>query len=572
MEENQDFLLESKKIEIKLKMHVLNFLKVFKGNRTSVSIKDYLRKTELQIAILFFGIGSLIAIASGADSSFDLLNYHLFNGWRTLNLGGNDYLPTSIWTFFPSVLDGIFYLLWKLTSPAVLNFLIGGLQGLIGFFAYRFVKQFEVNYNRFSASSFIVGILTLSSPLTRSQFGSSMGDLTLVIIEIFLFTEIVSTKLRGNSMPACKIAILLGLTLALKPAHVSIIVVLGMLSLFSCKFFDQIKFAAIAFSSFILFSLPWWIKAFVVTGSPLFPYFLTSQKEILSSPAVLHSYPLWVVHTFSDLLKHTFYPGGGPTINSEVPFLDFAVPLGVIVLLLSFIVHFSNSLNRQIKNRAFFAGQLALSAGILSFVINQMIFTGVRYVLASYSLIWLGLGLIVVSNTRKFSKLVSFFLVLVFCFNTFRPETTYFPVTSAAVTIAPVPDFGRMRGAYLYNPANHFSPPYQFNSEDIVLLGQEQTSFLGPLWGINAQFVGLQAYILGKDASVEINRRLKATIIRGGKIYLVALSVNLATERAQLATISTDYDFNACLEVPNPYERTLSMCRVNLKSEMDLRN
>jgi hypothetical protein len=508
----------------------------------------------------------MLAIISGADSSFDLLNYHLFNGWRTFDLGGRDYLPTSIWTFFPSALDAIYYLFWKLTTPTTLNFFIGGFQGLIGFSVYRFVRQFENNKSAFSTKSFAVGVLALSSPITRSQFGSSLGDLTLVTLEIFLFTKIATIKVRKKStMPLMRLAILLGLILALKPAHVCIVVTLGLFSIYHCSIKNKIKFTSISVSSFIVFSFPWWLKAFISTGSWLFPYVSNTNKEILSSRQAIYSYESWVINSIPDLFRHLLYPGGGPSINSEIPFVDFVMPAGVIILGISLIMRILKyDLGPESRDK-FLAGQIALTVGLFSFTLNQIIFTGVRYSLATYSLLWLGLGLIALSGAKKISRSTLFIVFLVFTLNTFRPETIYYPLVSEPKTAASVPDFGRTRGAYLYNPSRDFTPPYLVRPRDTVLFGQEQTSFLGPLWGVNAQFVGLQAFILGKDAKREISTILEAATQNQQKIYLVALSVNLTTEEAQLASVTKNFEIVECLNVENPYQRTLSMCKVEPK-------
>ena len=543
----------------------MKFIQIYEKHRISLVCEIFSKVSDFQVGITFFAIGSLLAVASGADSSFDLLNYHLMNGWRTLNLNTNDFLATSIWTFFPSLLDGIYYLLWKFTSPTFLNILIGGFQGLIGFFAYRLVRHLQTPEAKNSTKAFLIGLLTLSSPLTRSQFGSSMADLTLAVLEIFLFTEVVKVKLQSKIMPAAKFAVLLGVILALKPAHLSAVVAIGLLSIFKCNIHNKLKFTAIAVASFISMSLPWWLKAYVATGSPLFPYVTPSYKEILSAPAILHSYPDWEINSFSDLIKHLMYPGGGPAINSEIPFLDFAIPAGFIVLVLSILRKSLNSKIQLSTDSLYSAGQISLIIAIGSFALNQLVFTGARYSLVSYSLVWLGLGMMSLSSTLIISRITTLILILICCLNLLRPETTFYPFLNKSLTVTSVPDFGRTRGAYINNPARDFKPPYSFDSKDTVLFGQEQTSFVGPLWGINAHFIGLQAYILGRDSLTEINRRLEATKLRGADIYLVALSVNLTTERSQLSLVSNNFEIINCVEVPNPYDKNLTMCEVKFK-------
>jgi len=88
-------------------------------------------------------LGATIATLSGADSSFDTLNYHFFNGWATLRSTHVDYLPTSIWTFFPSQLDFLYHLLWSNFPSVVLSAIIGGMQGFLGFLVYQTIGMFE---------------------------------------------------------------------------------------------------------------------------------------------------------------------------------------------------------------------------------------------------------------------------------------------------------------------------------------------------------------------------------------------------------------------------------------------
>ena len=539
--------------------------KIIRDLRTKVisSASHLQESTQFFPLIVFTALGTGWAILSGADSSFDYLNYHLYNGWATFRDSSSDFLPTSIWTYFPSHLDFIYYQIWSFMPSVAICFLVGGFQGLIGYFIYQIVQSFEEkkSLSELSYRGLFFGTLALSSPLVRAQFGNSMHDLTLCVLEFFLVKKIVFLNSDTPKDTLRYLALLLGLTLALKPSHLIAVVIIGIVMIFKPPVFEKIVLTLFGMFSFLFFSLPWVIKSFLDTKSPFFPYLVSERSGFLSGAPILHSYESWKINDLQDLLIHTMYPGGSSSVNHEINFLDITVP---VVLIVFFSLILGKQVFTKIKELEVVVqkGLIFFGVGISIYVINQFVFTGIRYALVSYPLMITALAIFSFTKLLKWRSVIAISIILI-AFVNLLPNSVYLPTKIDSVAANSVPDYGRTNHTFFNSQRSNFVSPYELNSGDLLILGQEQISFVAPLWNTEANVMGLQAYILGDVARQRMKNMILGAIASQHQAYLVTLRQNVSTMQSQLNSVDTRSTLSDCISVSNPFRRDVVVCEVD---------
>lgn len=523
-------------------------------------------KVESLPLVFFMSSGSMVAVISGTDSSFDTLNYHLYNGWALTNRNEDHFLPTSIWTFFPSHLDFLYYNLWAHLPSAFVGAIFGALQGLLGYFVYQIVRRSETTEQFSSLYGLFFGFLSISLPLVRSQYGNSMHDLTLAVAEIYVVYKLLWFRNNQVLEMPYRVPILLGVLLALKPAHLVAFLAIFIYMLLSLKrnVRSMFRVSGICLVSFLITILPWFAYSFKETSSFFFPYLPNlGSKQFLSDGFEFTSYSEWRIQNLVDFAIHLVYPGGNASINNEIPYLDFTVPI-ILISTIGLCVMQINSRYRKEGTVAHNSGWNLIILGFTIYMGNQLVFTGVRYALVAVPIALSGFALL--SREIFIHNVCVGFVVglAILSLNFLPPQAIYLPRQPDPLTLGEVPDFGRTNNSYRSPLRTPFMIDNPTSRKDLVLLGQEQVSFVAPLWNSPASFVGLQAYILSQDSLLEIRNRIERVKARGGKVYLVALTYNLDTERRQLASVATNYIFSNCLPVKNPFNRDISLCQVEL--------
>src|SRR5215470_18968835 len=88
------------------------------------------RMKHLVDAAIVIGFG-LLAVGLGQSSSWDLRNYHLYDGWAFwTQRGATDFAAAQLQTYFNPLLATFTYLLFANLPPWLATFLLGALQGL----------------------------------------------------------------------------------------------------------------------------------------------------------------------------------------------------------------------------------------------------------------------------------------------------------------------------------------------------------------------------------------------------------------------------------------------------------
>jgi hypothetical protein len=142
---------------------------------------------------------------------------------------------------------------------------------------------------------------------------------------------------------------------------------------------------------------------------------MSEKSVVLTVSPFLHSYKEWEINNLKDLFIHLMYPGGNSTVNHEINFLDITVPVVLIVFTALF---FGKLLFTQFKELEYSLQKASIffSVGIAIYVINQFVFTGIRYALVAYPLMITALATFSFTRMLKWRIVVTVSTLLLLSF------------------------------------------------------------------------------------------------------------------------------------------------------------
>ncbi|MDR2990420.1 MAG: glycosyltransferase family 39 protein [Burkholderiaceae bacterium] len=233
---------------------------------------------------------ALGALLLGQDANWDLLNYHLYNGWAALHGRLSiDLMPAQLQSYFVPWLDVGYYLLAVKGSPMLAGAVLGALHGL-AFASVAAVAWLTLEGDpRRVWLAPLLGLAGCCSAIFLSELGNTMGDNTtapLVIGALALALRAARTDAARHWLLA---GLLLGLALAFKLTNAPYALGLGIAALAIDRPWPQrlrgtalLTLAALAV--FALVAGPWFWRVYQQFGNPLFPLFNQWFHAPLASP------------------------------------------------------------------------------------------------------------------------------------------------------------------------------------------------------------------------------------------------------------------------------------------------
>lgn len=255
-------------------------------------------RTAVIVAPLAFGLVSLLL---GADTNWDLQNYHLYNAYALLNGKLDiDLAPAGFQTYFSPMLDVPYYLAMEYIPPRIVGFLMGAMHG-INFVILLGICRVVLSKLSQEEKIYIPTLLALAGCLTAnflSEIGSSMGDNTTALLCLASILVVLTNHRRiqediSAGWPLFLIAGLFmgaGIGLKLTNAPYAVAVCIGLFA-FSYSFLSRVKFAFV-FGIGVLVGIGcingyWFYTMWFKFGNPLFPQFNNIfQNPLAASVAV----------------------------------------------------------------------------------------------------------------------------------------------------------------------------------------------------------------------------------------------------------------------------------------------
>lgn len=285
------------------------------------------------LAIIF----GTIAIKLGQSDTFDLRNYHLYDGWAFwTGRGARDYAAAQMQSYFNPLLSTFAYLLYVETPPRMSAFLLGALQSLNVvplYFLARALLPATLSGSRFwiALCTALVGILGATQ---LAQLGTSFGD-TLVSLPV-LGAYAITFARADLTMPRAALAGMLvgcavGIKLTCAPFALGLLAAVITLT-WNTPTRWRVPATAIAMAAlgFLAVDGFWLWHLYREFGNPLHPMFgnLFGSEHAASLGRDTRFLPRspweWPLYPLVWLFQ--------PQRVSEQPFFDLRIPLAFLAL------------------------------------------------------------------------------------------------------------------------------------------------------------------------------------------------------------------------------------------------
>lgn len=251
--------------------------------------------TVFTVATSFFLLFGTFAVFLGQDTSWDTLNYHVYNPYAFLTGRISlDLAPAQLQSYFSPVIDLPVYWLTRHVQPWLVGFWVGGFQGLNAFLVFLIARVLLSNEHSTPLwTPLLLAALGCLNASFVAQLGTAVGDSSsspFVLLALYLaclWHTALSQRHAPSPLWAGWIGLLMGLAVGLKltnaPFGLAMVMVLAVLPTSPADKVRQIfLYGLSALSSFALTSGWWFYQVWIQFGNPLFPQFNSLFKSDLA--------------------------------------------------------------------------------------------------------------------------------------------------------------------------------------------------------------------------------------------------------------------------------------------------
>ena len=485
----------------------------------------------------------MLSVLKGLDSNYDLLDYHLANGWSFRRGIPSNWFLTGVSSYHPKWFDFLYYISMTKTSTSIHSFLWGFFGGLTFVFCLLLTKGFiKLSYIE---TCLVVG-LAIFNPLIQSEIGTSLGDLTVSSLVLGGFT--LGYLSKRSKVIYFGFALLIVGTLSkisLAPFGIALFFLLVFAKRNSFRKRNLVLTALVA--CYICSGV--YIKSYRETGTPnLLVDFGGIFKPIAVWPDVRFR-----PHGFANYIKYLFSAGGIPGKNMELAYFDCLTPMFTLILLLTLPMLYKKK----------FIEICVLELTIFSAYGFQTYFSGnLRYSVLFVAIIpflcFINLKLLkqsvpVLVNTAGFVVIFAVFLQVL-------PFNTFYLPTKGPISVPKILDWGHTN-----NSMGHFDFPYA-KRKSLIITIDPTTSQFAALWDLppnTVEWRGAYQYIVD---SPELKKRLLSTIqqYREFEIYGLFESPSITNASDRLRQLGLTAQQCQDLQTPfhNYWARAWQICKL----------
>ncbi|SAK88422.1 hypothetical protein AWB76_06329 [Caballeronia temeraria] len=142
--------------------------------------------SEIMVCGVFLLVGGILSLKLGKDVNWDLLNYHLYNGWALLHRPwGVDLYPAQLQTFFNPVLDAIFFVIQHRLPDGITVFLLGLPVGATAYILWRIFPLLIADESAGAQAMIVklVGIvLSVTGAAAIAQAGTTTNEWPVLVL------------------------------------------------------------------------------------------------------------------------------------------------------------------------------------------------------------------------------------------------------------------------------------------------------------------------------------------------------------------------------------------------------
>ena len=271
-------------------------------------------------------IGGIYSVTRGQDMWWDMLNYHLYNGFALVTGRNNDLLPAGVHTFLNPLLDALYYLQFKyfFYYPKLMAFVMGFPYGMVMWCTYQITK--EVWNGPFKYYwALLTTVLAVTSAGIFSVVGFCTQDIpitVLLLVGFWLFVRFIQKPQRVGLIFLA--AFIYGVSVGLKLTAAPFAVALFAATLepaFRSKKTLRILLGGIlcGIFGFLVTNGYFMWKNWQEWGNPLFPYYNHLFKSPYYAPTLITEYR-FLPRNIWQLLFYPFYWAFSPVEAMVVEF------------------------------------------------------------------------------------------------------------------------------------------------------------------------------------------------------------------------------------------------------------
>lgn len=499
-----------------------------------------LRLSSPAARLILFCLAPLVcgalALVYGMDGSWDLRNYHYYNGWALLHGHvGRDMLVSQVPSFYNPLLDVPFAWAAGVMGARPIAFLLGSLHGadfiLLTLLGESLLGEHDQRRRFWLAA--LLAAAGCAGAVALSEIGTVFYDnvTSLGLIGSLLLLSLHWDRIAaGDKRDAFIAGLPIGLAFGLKETMAPFLGGIGLALLFTLpaggprRFGATFRFGLGALAMTILGGGYWMAHLWNAYGNPLFPYF----NEIFHSPWGQGGDYRDVYYQPKDLLHWLFFPiyfTFDSRTAAEVQFFDARV------LALFLLIPVGALLGAFKKPR----NALLLTTIAIAYLAWLKLFAIYRYLVVLEMLAPLAVMLICESLPRRRGRVVGLCVVLLLCASTRPASWIRFPFTERAVEVA----------------APHINDP---DHTLVVMAGHEPLSFLIPAFPEGMRFLRIDSTFTNPDQTgVPFNKVMKDQIdAHKGPILALFIPIEKHDVIKRLGNDGLALVEDTCLPVTSP--------------------
>lgn len=505
------------------------------------------------LTLVVCAIFGLLALALGMDASWDLRNYHYYNGWRLLNgLVGRDALVAQIPSFFNPLLDVPYAWAVDRLPARVLGFILGALHGLN--FALLFAiaaTMLELrNPQRRVLAAAALALAGVTGAGGLSLVGTvfwdnviSLGVLGAVLIVVRGWEALSDGPLGPAAARVLLAGLPAGLAFGLKQP--SVIFCVGLCFAFLLADLPVFRrfWLAFWFGIGVLLGLAlgggyWMVHLWQTYGNPLFPFFNHVFLSPWGAPEPYRD-PGFLQTSLVDMLSFGFRFPFQPRLAAEVEFRDFRILAVLVVVPLAALAGLARRRGSRDPGLVTSPGPSGwlMAATMITFALWVVLFCIYRYLIPLEMLAPLvvvaacgALPLPRAARRGLASALVVFLVVSTQVPNWLRVD---WQDRAISANVPAVPD-----------PANAL----------VLVSGHEPLSFLVPLFPKELRFLRIDStFTLSDNPDVGFRKLFRDAIAEArGPIHSLHISTEEGEVVKKLAVYGLELDKDSCHAIVSP--------------------
>ncbi len=362
--------------------------------------------TGLDIAILAMLAGAVLGAAAcaGSDASWDLRNYHLYDGYAVLHGRlGVDLAPAELQTFYAPILDAACWLLLQALNgaPRLLNVLMALPQAIAVWLSWAIARCFLSR-----PQALLSTVISATGAATVSTLASTMSEAPMAALDLAALWLVLRRPERGFSAGILA-GIAVGLKLTAAPYAVGLVAagIVGR-SVEPLPEWDCFVATLLAITIRVVLGVAlgaglcagwWWFLLWRHYGNPVFPYFNDLFQSAWAEPARLNDLRFMARGPMQGLVYPFFWALHPTTLVSELPLRDPRLALALVAVPFALL----RPGRSTVPLVAFFLTSLGLweaQFSIFRYLATLELLSGTLIVLALRRLSWLVAPAIIVAT------------------------------------------------------------------------------------------------------------------------------------------------------------------------------